>query len=309
MAVEGIQSQISRESHGKGIAEGANWIEAIRHGNIYEVLKTHNVSRADVENFLASEHKQFKNSIIQDYEVYAGEGMIDPPDLQNHFAVQQSGMAFDSNDRQLMRRDMKAMMTYRAQEADKPAVEGAGEAGGTGGAGAEKAPPDVATIAEGALHDWNEFYQELQTKMVDAQMFSQLKTKTAELQKEVQRVIDLVKQGIVEPEFVLVAAAKVNMLQNGTFFSWKGRRIFNLNQQMDKVSRDLYKMNPNDQGYVKEAQMAGSVTRGMSSQMQLEVMDLQKYSQNVATTLEWVSGAIRMFREMRQQPTQAIAAR
>ena len=82
-----------------------------------------------------------------------------------------------------------------------------------------------------------------------------------------------------------------------------------LNEEMNRASKDLLKMNPNDQGYMKEMQLAQSRTRSGSTQMQLEMMDIQKFSQNIATTLDWVSNAIRLFAQMRQTPTQAIAAR
>ena len=82
-----------------------------------------------------------------------------------------------------------------------------------------------------------------------------------------------------------------------------------LNQEMEKATKELVKMDPADRGFFAEQQTAMQKTREGSTQMQLEMMDIQKFAQNIATTLDWVNNAIRVFAQMRQTPTQAIAAR
>lgn len=295
MAVEGVTPQQLREAQVRPSLDQAEVVEALRHGNIYEVLRTPGINRRDIEEYLAGQFRLFQNQIAQDYQVYSVEASLPPPELATHFAAQEVSAGVSAQDHQLYERDMAAL----AKAALLP---------GEAGAGGEPSA-DITTIAAKTLSDWGDFFSELQTKIIDTQMFRELAAKTAELNKEVQRIIALVMSGQVDPEYVLIAAAKSNMMQNGTLFTWKGKRVMKLNEELNRYSKDLFKMNPNDQGYFKELQMAQSKTRSGSTQMQMEMMDLQKFSTNVATTLEWVSNAIRTFAQMRQTPTQAIAAR
>lgn len=304
MAVEGVSPQHLREAQVRPSLDQAEVVEALRHGNIYEVLRAPGVNRRDIEEYLSGQSRLFQNQILQEYEVYSGEASVPPPELEAHFPVHQTGVNISQDERHLFKREMA--MVAKAQMA-RATEDGQGI--GAGGEGGEEAASDIGSIAQKSLGEWNDFFSELQMKVIDTQMFRDLHAKTAELNKEVQRIIALVMSGQVDPEYVLIAAAKSNMLQNGTLFTWKGKRIMHLNEELNKYSKDLIKMNPNDAGYFKEMQLAQSKTRSGSTQMQMEMMDLQKYSQNVATTLEWASNAIRMFAQMRQTPTQAIAVR
>lgn len=298
MVVEGVGPQSSRDPQVRAGLDQPEVVEALRHGNIYEILRTPGVNRKDIEEYLAGQWKLFQNQILQSYEVYSPEGSLPSPELQAHFPPHNMGSSLSQEDRQLFHKEMKMMA--------KADIVGGGN---TKPGKAQEAPADIGSIANQTVEDWNKFFGDLQMKMIDNKMFSDLQAKTNELNKEVQRIIGLVMSGQVDPEYVLIAAAKSNMLQNGTFFTWKGKRVMHLNEEMNKYSKDLIKMNPNDAGYAKETQIAQSKTRSGSTQMQMEMMDLQKFAQNVSTTLEWVSNAIRTFAQMRQTTTQAIAAR
>ncbi|OGQ05542.1 MAG: hypothetical protein A2W61_01935 [Deltaproteobacteria bacterium RIFCSPLOWO2_01_44_7] len=297
MPVDGVRSHIEHEPQIRPTLEHPEVTEALRHGNIYEILKAPGINRRDIEDYLAGRWRSFQNQIVQDYQVYANEGSVPPPDAERHFAIHSKEMALTPDDQKFFRQEMHQMraMTAKAEVLEEEELQGPGQ--------------DVAGIAQEAVSEWNDFFSELQSKIIDAQMVREMQSKTAELNEETQRIVSLVMSGRIDPEYVLIAAAKSNMLQNGTLFSWKGKRIMHLNEEMNRASKDLLKMNPNDQGYMKEMQLAQSRTRSGSTQMQLEMMDIQKFSQNIATTLDWVSNAIRLFAQMRQTPTQAIAAR
>lgn len=302
MPVEGVPPQQLREPQIQAGLDQSEMVEALRHGNIYEILRQPGVNRRDIEEYLAGQWKVFQNQIVQDYEVYSPQASLPPPDLALDFPPHNMGASLSGEERQFFKQEMQALKGAKAQ------MTGA-KAQASGGQAQEKPPADIGSLAAGALEDWNQFFGELQMKVIDSQMFRDMAAKSAELNKEVQRILALVMSGQVDPEYVLIAAAKSNMMQNGTLFTWKGKRVIHLNDELNKYSKELIKMNPNDAGYFKEMQLAQSKTRSGSTQMQMEMMDLQKFSQNVATTLEWVSNAIRMFAQMRQTPTQAIAAR
>ena len=291
MAVESVRPHIERDSQIRPTLEQPELIDALRHGNIYEILRTPGVNRRDIEEYLANQSRVFQNQIVQDYQIYSEAGGVPPPELQAHFPVHSREMTMTGEDRQFFKQDMERFKAMKATT--------------TGGGGGQ----DVAGIADKSLKEWDGFFSELQMKVIDQQTMRELKSKTAELNREVQRIISMVMSGQIDPEYVLIAAAKSNMLQNGTFFSWKGKRIMQLNQEMEKATKELVKMDPADRGFFAEQQTAMQKTREGSTQMQLEMMDIQKFAQNIATTLDWVNNAIRVFAQMRQTPTQAIAAR
>ena len=291
MAVEPIHVPIHRDTTIQPKLDNPEIIEKLRHGNIYEVLRS-TLNAEDINKFINYQGRRFENSILQNYQVYANPGDVPAPVLDQHFAPHNVEMSMNSDDRHFFRQDMAMLRTAKAME-NEP--QGPGQA--------------VSSIAEGALEDWNNFFTDLQSKMIDAQMVQQMKAKGEELNKETQRIISLVMSGQIEPEYVLIAAAKSNSAQNGILFSWKGKKIMHLNQMMDAASKELYMMDPNDQGYMKELQMAQSQTRGQSTQMSLEMMDLQKFAQNVGTTIEFANNAVRTFGQMRQTTTQNLLAR
>lgn len=311
MAVESIHTQI-RELPSQPKLDSPEIIEKLRHGNIYEVLRSQ-ISPEDFNKFISYRGRLFENSILQNYQVYADAGSIPPPDLEMNFASHNMEMGMSGEERQFFAQEMaqlqnfepmvepsgrvhlqaRAMSTARSVQNELP--QGAGE--------------DVAGIAEGALTEWEDFFGELQNRVMDAQMIEQMRSKGEELNREMQRVIALVMSGQADPEYILIAAAKSNMAQNGIMFSHKGKKIMQLNEQLNSYAKDLYTMDPNSQGYMRELQMAQSKTRSGSQTLQMEMMDLQRVAQNVATSIEFASNAVRTFAQMRTTPTQAIAAR
>lgn len=318
MAVESIQSQIQREPPVRPALEHPEIIEQLRHGNIYDILRTPGINRRDIEDYLAGQHRLFQNQIRQDYEVYASQASLPPPDLKVDFADHNLSMAMSAGEHDFFRQETARLQNLEAvvnivdvDRRDRSSrVQLRGRGMELSPRGDTLAPgEDVMNIAGDALNDWEEFFTDLQWKAIDGQMMQQMQAKGEELNREVERIISLVMSGQADPEYVLIAAAKSNMAQNGVLFSWKGKRIMHLNEQMNQFSKELFAMDPNDQGYFRELQMSQSKTREASTQMQMEMMDIQKYAQNISTTIEFASNAVRTFAQMRQTPTQAIAAR
>lgn len=303
MVIESVGPQIHREQPVRPTLDQPEIVEALKHGNIYEILKAPGVNRNDIEEYLSGQWRLFQNRIVQNYEVYKGPALVPPPEI-NDMPVHSREMHFSGEERRFFQQDMEVLREhYKAEVLPGPKPKVRYRATESGAA------EDVISIGQKALDEHNEFMSELAVKMIDNQMMQELQSKSAELNREVSRIISLVQQGVVDPEYVLIAAAKSNMLQNGTLFTWKGKRVAHLNDQMNKVADELLAKDVNDIGFLKDQQKAAAQTRSGQQQMQLEMMDLQKFAQNVATTLEWVSNAIRMFQQMRQTPTQAIAAR
>lgn len=297
MVIEGLHSsQINRESPIRPQLDRPEIEEALRHGNIYDVLRTPGINRRDVEEFLAGQWQVFHNQLVQDYEVYAAPASI-PPIQENNIADLTPNMHFTQEERQFFSQEMAAMKSVR----------GMGVAIDRGDLAEKK---DLMAIGEASKQDWDAFFNELQMKAIDARMYQDLAARSKELEREVSRIIAMVRAGIADPEYVIIAATKANMLPNGIFFKGSAEKIMHMNENMNKIAKDIYKLDTADTNkYTKELQMAQARTRSGQTDMQMETMNLQKFAGNVATTLEWANGAIRMMQEMRRTTTQNLAAR
>lgn len=295
MAVETIHTQTSREAHFRPNLDHPEIIDALKHGNIYEVLRTAGVNRHDIEEYLAGQARIFQNQILQDYEVYASAGALPPPSLETNFAMHNADMKFSQEDRHFFHKEGTQALGQVYLGSEGPEEKGPGQ--------------DVKGIAEKTKMEWDDFFGQLQEKVMNAQMFSELESKSKELKNEIQRIIALVMSGQADPEYVIIAATKANMLPNGVFFRRTGEKIFHMNARMDKISQDLLKQDVNNPNYMKESQYAQSKIRSSSTDMQMEMMNIQKFAGNIATTLEWANNAIRNMHEMRRTTTQNISAR
>lgn len=312
MAVEGIHTQIGREPGVRPTLEQPELIEALKHGNIYDILRTPGVNRRDIEDYLAHQSRQFHNQVLQDYELIAGFGSVPAPelamDILPHAGVE---MAMDSSDREFLQQERVLFQTVEPEVTMHRDSEGRSRVAFQipGENDAPSGKRGVIDIAKESLNEWGEFYNDLQWKMIDQELFRDMASKGKELEQEVQRIISLVISGQADPEFVAVAAAKAAMSKNGPLFAWKGKRILQLDREMSKATKDLVQMDPNSLGYAKEVHLAQSKTRTSQTKMQFETMDIQRIAQNAASTLEWVNNAIRMFQQMRQPINQNLNVR
>jgi len=318
MSVESIHAQIHRDQPSSPRLDNPEIIEQLRHGNIYEVLRR-TINAEDFNKFISHRGHQFENSILQNYQVYAGQGDVPAPSLDSHFIPHSAEMSFSSGERESFHQDMSALQGY------EPVTNSKGEirlqaravqarAMGISAKADTQAQPhgpgqDVMGIGGQAVQEWQDFFSKMQLKMLDIQMFQQMQAKAADANKDIQRIVAMVMSGQADPEFVVIAAAKAAVPQYGVMATSIGKKIMYYNEDMNKASQALLKMDPNDKGYVQQLQMTQSQSRSQSTGMQLEMMDLQKVVQNIGTTLEFASTAAKSLSQARQAMVQAIAAR
>lgn len=261
--------------------------EALRTGNVYEVLRKlpAGLTIRDFENYMSDQWRNWKSQIIQDYQVYEGEGAIREPNLQNDFSDHNPNAKMDLAEGKEFLKGMTGSL-YKAStvSAEKPAEGAEGEA---------QAPPsyeEISGMAEGTLSEWENFTNEMWGQIFDTQMMKDYQSKMGEIQKEVQRIIAMAKAGQVDPEYVLIALAKVNVTKNGCLMTWLGKKAFMTNETMSRVANDLRTISPSDPRYFSEMQSAQAKTRDGSFQLQMLVTDMQKVMQDVAGVLEQVHG-------------------
>ncbi|MFA5811898.1 MAG: hypothetical protein WC956_06170, partial [bacterium] len=267
-------------------AERLKLIEALRHGNIYEVFaKSPHFKISDFTDFFANQWKGFKGQIVQDQEIKAMEGMYHEPAIEQ-FSIHHKGTVLSPEERQLYWQEMskfvgagaggagggggatpyggklKAQGVGKGEAAATSTEDGTGTAEGT--AEASSGPmtgEEVQSATQGTLDEWNQFLSDSWGSIFDAQMKADYEKRMGEIKGEVQKILSMVKSGQIEPEFALVALAKVNSTKNGCLMTWLGKKSFHVNETMNNIYNELKTMSPTDPNYYSTLQTAQSTTR------------------------------------------------
>ena len=274
---------------------------ALRLGNIYEIkakLPVIGLTPRDFEDFMSNQWRAWKSQIVQDYQVYENEAAAPEPRLQD-FPVHDNSAAMDSS----TGKEFMDGMTKSLFKASKV---------GKADAATEETKPtsreDLAGMADGTLGEWENFTNEMWGQIFDAQMMQDYQKKMGEVQREAQRIIALAKQGAIDPEYVLIALAKVNVTKNGVLMTWIGKKAFMTNETMNQVANDLRGTSASDPGYFGQMQDAQSKTRDGSFQLQMLMSDMQKVMNDVAGVLEQVHGYIGEINRTRREIITKVAA-
>ena len=271
-------------------------IEALRQGNVYEVMKKlpEGVGLRDFENYMSDQWRAFRSQIIQDYQVYEAEGSVPKPTM-DEFAMHDESSAMTPEEGSEF---CKAMMTSLGSAATKAQGTPTGE----------MSQEELMNMAEGTLDEWQSFMNDVWGQIFDAQMLADYEKRMGEVQKEVQRIITLAKEGKINPEFVLIALAKVNVTKNGVLMTWLGKKAFMTNENMSRIADELSMTPSSDPEYFGQLQNVQAETRDGAFQLQMLVGDMQKVMQDVAGVLEQVHGMMGEINRTRREIITKVAA-
>ncbi|MBI4126937.1 MAG: hypothetical protein HY465_05530 [Deltaproteobacteria bacterium] len=285
MAIDPIRVQTQTKEMGKEL-DRLQVIDALRHGDINQVLRNlpNNVSREDILTFLRDQWRTLISEHIQEGAPYAAFGDKEAPSEVSPGLFSQH----DSN-AELSQEERAMVVESFSRTLGKAMVGGKQAAPDAGDGDAAPTPEELASMAEGTLEDFDAFMNEAGWAILDAQMIADYQNKMGEVQRDVQRVIALVKQGIVDPEYVLLALAKVNQTKNGILFTWLGKKSFMVNEHLSQVSRDLQMAGSTDFAAMERAR---EQSRAGAQQLQLLTMDMQKIMQDISSVMEQVHGMI-----------------
>lgn len=315
-----------RDSDGQSAAERLQLVEALRHGNIYEVFaKQTKFKVSDFADFFSQQWKSFRGQIVQDAEIKSQEAAFHEPKLEQ-FALHHRGASLGGDELQFFGKAMQGFLSSgfggskggearvlktgegaeaggqgpggkltsgvapKAEElgTEVDAAAAAGETG-TGGSGDGTSTGGSARELAGAtLDEWEQFQSDMWGQIFDAQFQQDYQKRMGEIKAEVQKILSMVKSGQIEPEFALIAMAKVNATKNGCLMTWLGKKASHINESLNKISNDLASGSASNPNYYADLQTAQGKTRDGSFQLNLLVSDMQKVMQDVAGTLEFV---------------------
>jgi methyl-accepting chemotaxis protein len=282
-------------------------IEALRHGNIYEVFaKSKDFKIVDFFDFFANQWKQWKGNLVQDSPVKSDWASCREPDI-NVFPIHQRDASLNSRDPGTGGHFTDEMLAYLAGKGMRFKAATVGE--GAPLPEGELTPEELMEMVPETLAEWDQFMEDAWGQIFDAQMVSDYRSRMAEIKRDVQRIITLAKQGVIGPEFVLIALAKVNLTKNGVLMTWLGKKAFHLNESLNRVANDLYETSSADPfAFQGELILSREKTRDQTMQMQLLMGDMQKVMQDVAGTLEHVHSAMSEINRTRREIITKVAA-
>jgi hypothetical protein len=303
-------------------------IEALRHGNIYEVFaKSPTFKISDFHEFFAQQHKTYKGEILKDGEIIAASASYHGPDARQFHQhqprtvlsqedVQYLGKSFMESGQRLTSEDQgqgQVKMQLLAGEGEGEMGGGAGgkfKAATTGKAKAAQVEGEPMTqeqveeAARGTLDDWQQFMDDQWSTMFDAQLMHDYQSHMNEIKQEVQRILALVKSGAIDPVFALIALTKVNATKNGFLMTGLGQKAFHINESLGKISQDL-QGSGFDYG---KMEMAREKSRDGAFQLNLLMTDMQKVMQDTAGTMEFVKGFMEEWNRHKREIVTKFAA-
>lgn len=285
-------------------------VEALRHGNIYEVLsKSKNFKVSDFFTFFSKQHKLFKSNIIQDTAVkseWASARQADIKDFaKHHRGVQVSPEAGTDF--------LKAMMGSLGRGS---MGTGAGKFKATTADAGDATPPpegeaslvELQGMTEGTLGEWDQFLEDSWGQIFDAQMMQDYERRMGEVQREVQRIITLCKEGKIGVEFILIALAKVNATKNGCLMTWMGKKAFHINESLGNIANDLSETSVMDPDYNAQLTLGREKSRDGAMQLNLLMSDMQKVMQDIASVMESVHSMMGEMNRTRREIITKVAA-
>ena len=155
-------------------------LEALRHGNIYEVLaQSKDFKINDFFDFFANQWKQWRGNVIQDLSVKSEWASYRGADI-NEFNVHHRGAAIPPEAGEHFADEMMGWLS------------GGGRFKATT-AGAQVAPPpegeemsleELEDMARGTLAEWDQFLGDSWSQIFDAQMMSDYRSRMAEIKRE-----------------------------------------------------------------------------------------------------------------------------
>lgn len=305
-----------REQDAQVQAEKQQIIEQLRHGNIHEIFSRQTKFKiSDFTDFFSTQWRNFQSQIVQDAEIKAGEASFHPPSIDD-FPVHHQGASISPEEGAFFG---KAMTDFLATGSGAGSGAGAGAgkfkastvdaASGTSGAEGQPLTGDeLGAIGQATVSEWDQFLDDTWGTIFDAQLTQEMQSKMGQIKAEVQRIIALAKEGKIGVEFVLVALAKVNQTKNGVLMSGLGKKMYKINEDMNRMSRDLYSMSATDPNYYAQLQLTQSETRDGSFQLNLLTQDMQKVMQDTASTMESVHSMIGEINRTRREIITQIKA-
>jgi hypothetical protein len=218
MAIDPVSKKIG-DSGIKLPLDNPGLLEALQKSSaaeVHKLLANMGLTAVDFEEFAADQHNKYINAVVQPDPLYEGYAAIPPPDLNNFF-MQDMRNAFDPADTQAATTLIEGAIKSKSQSGMKLGKMQGGKAS------LETEVQD----AQNSLSDFNDFWnREIEPRIFEMQLTQQLQNKTAELEREYERILAMARSGqIDDPSVLIIAMTKITVERQGFTAVHLGRRL------------------------------------------------------------------------------------
>jgi hypothetical protein len=247
--------------------------DAVRRGNIDEILKVTGISKRDWEDYLKAQSVSLNRDIVQDYQIYSEQGTVPAPQWSDGFSPE-SGIG------KVAPQDHVEFVEAMGRLSGKAMV--AGGKSSTSGKG-QGAPASLAGQVESYLQETDDVILNVTDKALEMQLEMEYSQQSKKIRDEFLQLLANAK----DPETILLALTQYKMREAGAIATRAGRDIQRINQQQSRATDTMQKLNVNDPKYFAQSQSAQQKVSTLSMNMQQKMSLMQTAAQNVESALNF----------------------
>lgn len=247
--------------------------EAIKHGDIRKILQAlpAGITRADIEDYLKQRCLVLEQGLLQNVQIKADEASLPAPDLAKHLLPIDEANALTDEDRALLADYFGG--SGKAATAARGAQEDASEAVAEAQAFGQEL---IGTIDE-RIKQRDEFLFELEQAAFHLHLSQEMQSRQQELREELQRILHLVKEKKIAPEFALVALTKISVMESGLIMATQGKLLMNASDEQTRIAQSIQALDASNVGAFEMKKLELSqTTTSMGEIQQVIQMAMQK---------------------------------
>lgn len=247
--------------------------EALRRGNVDEILKVTGISKKDWEEYLKAQSVSLNRDVVQNYQIYAEFGSIPAPQWNDHFSPELSVGAISPQDHHAFMESM-GRLTGKA-------MVGGGKSS-TGGK-SQEAPASLQGLVEDYMKETDDLLLSVADKALETQLQMDYDKQSQKMKEEFLQLL----ANANDPETILMALTQYKMRQSGLIMQQEGRRVYQTNMAQSRGMEALSKISTSDPRYFAEAQRTQAKQSQLGVTMQQHMSTMQTAIQNVESALNF----------------------
>lgn len=247
--------------------------EALRRGNVDEILKVTGISKKDWEEYLKAQSVSLNRDVVQDYQIYAESGSIPAPQWNDHFSPELSVGAITPQDHQAFMESM-GRLTGKA-------MVGGGKF--SAGGKSQEAPASLQGLVEDYMKETDDLLLSVADKALETQLQMDYDKQSQKMKEEFLQLL----ANANDPETILMALTQYKMRQSGLIMQQEGRRVYQTNMAQSRGMEALSKISTSDPRYFAEAQRTQAKQSQLGVTMQQHMSTMQTAIQNVESALNF----------------------
>lgn len=252
--------------------------EALRRGNVDEILKVTGISKKDWEEYLKAQSVALNRDVVQDYQIYSDNGTIPAPQWNDQFSPESAIGAITNEDH-------SAFVESVGRVVGKAMVAG----GKSASAGKHQdAPASLQGLVDDYLKETDNLLLSVTDKALETQLQMDYDKQSQKMKEEFLQLL----ANANDPETILLALTQYKMRQAGLIMQQEGRRVYQTNMAQTREMESLSKISTSDPKYFAEAQRTQARQSQLGTTMQQHMSTMQTAIQNVESALNFGKSAL-----------------